>query len=94
MKEIIQHILRKQMKIDSPVQKLVKLHGDASARTYFRCLLEDGRSFVVMQLPDGPASISEEITHAPSKPIELPFLNIARFLSHAHLLVPKIHYYI
>ena len=68
--------------------RLQKLHGDASNRVYYRTKISD-RSVIVMQLPDGASSISEEISNQPP-PTELPFLNMARFLSGRGLPVPQV----
>lgn len=78
--------LRKTLKLKEP-PALAKLHGDASNRIYYRTQLE-GKSVIVMQLPPGAASISEEITRRPSK--ELPFINIQRYLHRQGLPVPQI----
>ncbi|MBI4211933.1 MAG: phosphotransferase [Deltaproteobacteria bacterium] len=77
----------------SPLADLIKLHGDASARSYYRLRLKDGQSFIVMKLPEGAASVSEEITNFQGKKDELPFINIARFLASCGLPVPTIHVY-
>jgi len=69
---------------------LQKLHGDASTRTYSRGKREDGSTFIVMQMPAGKMSVSEEITNLKERPRELPFLNIARFLRSHDLPVPEV----
>ncbi|MFH1653184.1 MAG: phosphotransferase [Pseudomonadota bacterium] len=67
-----------------------KLHGDASYRTFYRAECEDGESFIIMQMPDGHASISEEVTKYDGGIRELSFINLQRCLSNAHLPVPHI----
>lgn len=69
---------------------LEKLHGDASYRTYYRCPLGQGRSVIIMQLPPGKSSVSEEISNLKTKPAEMPFINVARYLAELDLPVPKI----
>lgn len=80
-------ILQEQLKLSSPPQ-LQKLHGDASNRIYYRTNL-DGKSVIIMQLPEGASSISEEISKAPP-PSELPFLNVQRYLQQQGLPVAKV----
>lgn len=75
------------------VTTLDKLHGDASYRVYYRATLKDGRSFIVMQLPEGKASASEEITNFSGKINELPFQNVQRFLKSLEIPVPEIIHY-
>ncbi len=69
---------------------LTKLHGDASNRIYYRLEVAGKPSRIVMQLPAGPSSVSEEITNAAVKPSELPFVNIDRFLRSKDLPAPEI----
>lgn len=70
--------------------KLVQLHGDASCRTYFREIDDKGRTRIIMQLPEGKSSVSEEITNLKSTPLEPPFLNVARYLRNHRIPVPEI----
>lgn len=74
-------------------KQLEKLFGDASNRQYFRWTLSDQRSFIVMQLPEGKSSVSEEITNFKGKPEELPFLNVQHFLHNCELPVPQVFFY-
>lgn len=72
---------------------LQRLFGDASSRTYYRVSVGSGparRSWVLMQMPAGVASVSEEITNLKDPPRELPFLNIARTLRREGLPVPDL----
>lgn len=80
---------------DTPatVTAIDKLHGDASYRVYYRLTLNDGRTFIVMQLPEGKASASEEITNYAGKLSELPFQNVQRFLKTLDIPVPEILQY-
>ncbi len=70
--------------------QLQKIQGEASYRVYYRLALDGGRSFIVMQMPAGKSSASEEITNAVEKPAEPPFLIVARYLSEKSLPVPDI----
>ncbi|MBI2083163.1 MAG: phosphotransferase [Deltaproteobacteria bacterium] len=70
--------------------KMVKLHGDASYRTYFREIDDKGQTRIIMQLPEGKSSASEEITNLNSTPQEPPFLNIARYLRNHRIPVPEV----
>lgn len=88
----LEQILAERLKVSPRGLRLTKLQGEASYRIYYRLTLEDGRSFVVMKLPEGKASASEEITNLKSKPAEIPFVNIGRFLMQRGLPVPEIHY--
>lgn len=72
--------------------EITKLHGDASNRIYYRAAVGRGVSYVVMQLPPGNSSVSEEITNLPT-PAGLPFVNIARFLKKRGVPVPEIYHY-
>ena len=80
------------LKIPSQGISLVKLHGDASYRVYYRLLLPSGKSFIVMQLPAGKTSASEEITNLREKPAEIPFVNVDHFLKARGLPVPNIFF--
>ncbi len=75
------------------VKDVVKLHGDASYRAYYRATLEDGATYIIMQMPPGKSSVSEEITNFGGKHNELPFINVNRFLASCGLPVPKIFRY-
>lgn len=93
MKTIIEDILSHNLDSRASVVKLVRLHGDASYRTYSRALLSDGTSLIVMQMPAGKASASEEITNFKGAHNELPFINICNYLSDKGLLVPQVYWY-
>jgi aminoglycoside/choline kinase family phosphotransferase len=71
---------------------LRKLQGDASYRIYYRLTLADGSSYIVMKLPEGKASASEEITNLKTKPTGIPFVSVDRFLKGRGLPVPQIHH--
>ena len=92
MEKLLSKILEETLHLSAKGLVLTQLHGDASNRIYYRLSLPQGQSFIVMQLPKGPASISEEITTIKTKPKELPFINITYFLKSQGLPVPQIHY--
>lgn len=75
------------------IASLDQLHGDASYRVYYRLRLSDGRTYIIMQLPAGTSSASEEITNYSGNLTELPFQNVQRFLKAQDILVPDIIHY-
>jgi aminoglycoside/choline kinase family phosphotransferase len=87
MKDILEKILK------VGVKDVVKLHGDASYRAYYRAFLDNGETRIVMQMPLGKSGASEEITNFKGVHKELPFINIQRFLSSLNLSVPAIYKY-
>jgi len=93
LEERLNELLAVKLGIEGPISGLEKLHGDASYRTYYRLSLGDGRSFVVMQMPEGKASVSEEITNFNGTHKELPYINVSNYLEGRGLPVPKIHLY-
>lgn len=90
MNEKLQAILKTDLHIETPIASIEKLHGDASYRTYYRFVLEDGRTMIVMQLPEGKASASEEITNYEGPSDELPFCNVQRYLAGRGVPVPAV----
>lgn len=72
------------------VQSITKLMGDASARQYFRVGFADGTTQILMLMPAGTASASEEISNFRGTLPEPPFVQIARVLSACGLPVPRI----
>ncbi|OGP14528.1 MAG: hypothetical protein A3I75_00770 [Deltaproteobacteria bacterium RIFCSPLOWO2_02_FULL_50_16] len=72
------------------LSKLTKLHGDASNRIYYRAHFSDQSTAIIMQLPEGALSASEEITNFKGKKTEIPFLNIANFLEKNNIPIPKV----
>lgn len=91
MNNTVQKILRGELGADSELKSLDKLHGDASYRTYYRAILSDGRTFIVMQMPKGRASASEEITNFKGNQTELPFMNVAKYLRVRGISVPDVY---
>jgi aminoglycoside/choline kinase family phosphotransferase len=86
----IQAVLIETGDKNAAIKNIEKLHGDASYRIYYRAFLADGSTRIIMQMPDGPSSASEEITNFKGKIDEPPFINVARFLSSLRLPVPKV----
>ena len=91
MNESLERLVQKGLGRSVSVNSVEKLHGDASYRTYSRVRLSDGTSVIVMQMPAGRASASEEITNFSGRHEELPFINVAKFLRGAGLAVPEIY---
>ncbi len=73
----------------TPIE-LTKLHGDASARVYYRITREGGSSVILMVMPEGAASASEEITNFRGTAARPPFLLMADALRAAQLPVPNV----
>ena len=76
--------------LGQPVADIKKLFGDASYRTYHRIFMQDGKTFILMAMPEGKMSVSEEITNLKEKPEELPFINVQKYLASLQIPVPKI----
>lgn len=93
MEKIIAQILREKLQYALLKLTLVKLHGDASYRTYYRADLGNGKTCIVMKIPEGLSSVSEEVTNLRVNLKELPFLNIGQFLKRRGLPVPEILFY-
>lgn len=70
------------------VGAIVKLKGDASNRSYYR-VGTPPQSHVVMVMPPG-AKASEEAVSGEA-PVELPFINVHRYLEKLGVRVPQIH---
>jgi aminoglycoside/choline kinase family phosphotransferase len=70
------------------------LTPDASSRRYFRLFFPDKTTKIAMVMGDiDPRIIFEEILEKQVNFKELPFINIARFLSKVGVRVPKIYQY-
>lgn len=93
MKDTLAKIFHDQMGIEAEIKDIKKLHGDASYRTYYRTTLSNGSTYVIMQMPKGKSSASEEITNFKGQQTELPFINVARFLKSKSIPVPSAHHY-
>lgn len=93
MKNTIDKILKDELNRYAAVDEITRLHGDASYRTYYRARLSDGSSIIIMQMPEGKSSASEEITNFEGTPGELPFINITNYLAGRGISVPCIYRY-
>lgn len=93
IKEKVQKITDIHSEKKHRISKVVQLYGDASYRKYYRASLDNGGTMIVMELPDGRASASEEITNYKAENRELPFINVASFLSRNKINVPEIFHY-
>ncbi|MFH1874554.1 MAG: phosphotransferase [Pseudomonadota bacterium] len=93
MLDILQNLLQQELELADKIENLTKLYGEASNRTFYRLHLAGGKTFIIMQLPKGAASVSEEITNLKDKPKELPFLNINYYLKNIGIKVPQAFVY-
>lgn len=87
--ESLTHIIHSLVP-NSHVEQLTPLHGDASNRRYLRASLSNGSSVVVMCLPNGAMSASEEITNITGDVTKLPFIDVANYLSDIGIRTPRI----
>jgi N-acetylmuramate 1-kinase len=92
MNEILSKILIDEVGALSPIDRIELLHGDASYRTYSRITLTDGSTFIVMKMPEGKTSASEEITNFSGSCDELPFINVCNYLTGIGIPVPRVHF--
>lgn len=81
---------------DRSLSSITALAGDASSRRYYRASLSGAtqpQTFIVMELPEGSALplSSEELAIFKQTPVELPFLNLHRFLEKIGTNVPKLY---
>ncbi len=84
MKERLSQLLKQ------PVNDVVKLFGDASYRAYYRVFCDKEITYVLMAMPEGKMSVSEEITNIKEKPAELPYINVQHYLKSIGMPVPEI----
>ncbi len=89
--------IQKQISLSSSVKnaignefEIIKLHGDASNREYFR-VTNKNRTFILMLLPSNkPESLAEEYSKDKLKGVELPFLQMQRHLAQKGVRVPEL----
>ncbi len=93
MESFVASLLKEKLHRPTEGLTITKLHGDASYRTYYRLRFKDGHSMILMQLPPGKSSVSEEVTNLQEVPLELPFVAIDHYLKRLGLPVPEIYYY-
>ncbi len=98
----VHHIFKETLKLNTDRLQIDKLFGHASYRTYYRVTLspspqaspsggEGEKTFILMQMPEGVSSVSEEITNYEGPKDELPFVNIQRYLKSLGLPVPELY---
>lgn len=90
MNELIKKIVADHIDNKDSVADIAALYGDASYRRYFRATLSSGKTLIVMKMPLGAASVSEEITNYKGPKGELPYINVSNYLSSKGIPVPKI----
>ena len=93
MKTYLNNIIQNELKLKTEVTDFTQLFGDASYRTYSRIQLGNGETLIIMQMPAGKQSASEEISNFSGELTNLPFINIAKYLQDHDIAVPKILYY-
>ncbi len=89
--------IEKQISVSPSVQNAVgknpdilKLHGDASNREYFR-ITTSTTTYILMLMPSNkPESLAEEYSKDKLKGVELPFLQMQRHFAKKGVNVPKI----
>lgn len=90
MDEVIRQVVFEYLSGKGQIREIAPLYGDASYRRYFRVYLSGGGSVIVMKLPEGRSSVSEEITNYEGTTEELPYINISRYLKSISVDVPDI----
>ncbi|MFO1519348.1 MAG: phosphotransferase [bacterium] len=91
MEETVKKILREKLNLTVDSLQIAKLFEHASYRAYYRVTVPDGSTYILMKMPPGKASVSEEITNYQGAKDEFPFLNVQRFLNEAKLPVPQVY---
>ncbi len=76
---------------EAALGQLTPLQGDASSRQYFRFVLPDGRSHIVMLMAKQARSDEGPVGDALPIAPERPFVNMQRFLKNKGIRVPKIY---
>jgi len=87
--EKIKALVGKALGVEVSGAQLVRLKQDASLRSYFRVVLPNQASWVVMTMPKDALKKSEEGGAAFSSE-ELPFLNVHRYLKQLGMPVPEV----
>ncbi len=93
MQKILENLFKQKLDINIGIESIAKLYGEASNRTFYRVFLHNGQTYIVMQLPKGAASVSEEITNLKEAPKEIPYLNIDHYLRSIDIKVPQFFAY-
>ncbi len=86
----LKQYLSQELNFNTDQMEWIPLHEHASYRSYGRVRFADGQSVIVMSIPTGQWSVSEEITNEGVTNTELPFLNMARYLKNCHFAVPEV----
>ncbi len=86
----LRQAFQKLLPTGEQLASFTKLFGEASYREYFRLRTTLDKSYVVMKLPPGKQSASEEITNYQGPKDELPFLNVLRYLESRRIPAPKL----
>jgi aminoglycoside/choline kinase family phosphotransferase len=73
--------LAEDLNVDTDGIELVPLHQHASYRSYVRAVLPNDQSYILMIIPEGKWSASEEVSNQGLAINELPFLNMSRYLT-------------
>lgn len=84
------HILSRLYAEKARPVSITPLEGNASSRKYHRVQMLGGHTLVVMELPEN-AFRSDEASEKTRNLLELPFVNMARFLIRTGLRIPSIY---
>src|SRR4030095_11326011 len=90
LKEQVKALLKESLNLFADPVEVEKLFGHASYRTYHRIRLPDRSTYVLMAMPEGVSSVSEEITNYGGPKEELPYINVQRYLKAQRLPVPEV----
>lgn len=88
--EDLKQLLQRHLNIPTEQMELIPLHAHASYRSYLRLRVADGATYVVMIIPKGKWSVSEEVSNQGVTTAELPFLNMTRYLLEKDFPIAKI----
>lgn len=86
----IKRHLKNELGLQPESLTIVPLHQHASYRSYYRLLLPEGQSLVVMEIPQGQWSVSEEISNEGLEISDPPYLSIAADLTRKGFPVPRV----
>lgn len=90
MQKVIERLIHSTPALSKNSYTVAKLAGQASTREYFRITFDNGQTAVLMKIPAGAASVSEEISKSDQAITELPFINVQKYLESLALPVPHI----
>src|SRR4029450_1947729 len=90
LEEQVKTLLKENLNLFADPVQITKLFGHASYRTYYRVALPDRSTYVLMEMPEGVSSVSEEITNYAGPKAELPFLNVQGYLKNQALPLPGV----